>query len=428
MNPILLATLVAAALVAPAPSYAHDPVVVIEPAMHLAAADDVRADAWKRWADDFSRELRTSMGAMFGPRLGSGKVVKGAPYSAEIVTESNQALADGNVISRKTRATIYRDGQGRVRQEMPGDGKDPTIFITDPVEGTHTILSPGNKRAIVAMGGSDAAAEARIESRVERAAERAERQAERAAERSQRTKERQVIRIGEREVRVEDGKVFVDGREVADGKVEVVAHGKTVRVDNGKVTIDGKPAGGTPGEGEGKVDRVVVKTIEAGESPDGTRREEVRVQVVRAGDGPIALPPMPPVPPAPPGTPGTFEYPLAPLPPMPGVSTFRFEGAGRGRAVTTSLGTKEFDGVKAEGKSVVWTIAAGEVGNRNPINVSSETWYSPELQLMVYSRYNDPRTGESIYRLAGIRRAEPPADLFKVPADYSVKRRGEAAR
>ena len=42
--------------------------------------------------------------------------------------------------------------------------------------------------------------------------------------------------------------------------------------------------------------------------------------------------------------------------------------------------------------------------------------------MTVYSRYNDPRTGESIYRLAGIRRAEPAADLFKVPADYSVKK------
>jgi hypothetical protein len=117
-----------------------------------------------------------------------------------------------------------------------------------------------------------------------------------------------------------------------------------------------------------------------------------------------------------------FDHPM-PLPPMPGVQTFRFENMGRlGKGTTTSLGMKDFDGVKAEGKSTVWTIAAGEIGNRNPINVTSETWYSNDLQVTVFSRYNDPRTGESIYRLANIRRAEPPAELFKVPADYTVKR------
>ena len=70
------------------------------------------------------------------------------------------------------------------------------------------------------------------------------------------------------------------------------------------------------------------------------------------------------------------------------------------------------------------TIPAGKIGNRNPINVTSETWYSPELQVTVYSRYNDPRTGESIYRLAAIKRVEPAADLFKVPEDYKMRGRG----
>jgi hypothetical protein len=147
----------------------------------------------------------------------------------------------------------------------------------------------------------------------------------------------------------------------------------------------------------------------------------VRVQVLRGGDGdhPHVMTPMPPLPPLAAGAP------LPPLPPMPGVQTMRFEGMSRlGKGVTTSLGTRDFDGVKAEGKSTVWTIAAGEIGNRNPINVTSETWYSPELQATVMSRYNDPRTGESIYRLASIKRGEPAADLFKAPDDYEVRGRG----
>jgi hypothetical protein len=94
-----------------------------------------------------------------------------------------------------------------------------------------------------------------------------------------------------------------------------------------------------------------------------------------------------------------------------------------GKGVTTSLGAKDMEGVKAEGKRTVWTIAAGEIGNRNPIQVTSESWYSPDLQVTVYSRYNDPRTGESIYRLAGIKRGDPAADLFRVPADYRVRDR-----
>jgi hypothetical protein len=109
---------------------------------------------------------------------------------------------------------------------------------------------------------------------------------------------------------------------------------------------------------------------------------------------------------------------------MPGVSTLRFESTAHlGKGTTTSLAAKEFDGVKAEGKSTVWTIPAGQIGNRNAINVTSESWYSPELQVTVYSRHDDPRTGESIYRLAAIKRSEPQSDLFKVPEGYQTKGR-----
>jgi len=45
------------------------------------------------------------------------KLVKGAPYSAEAVTESVQTLADGNRIVRKNSSHIYRDGEGRTRRE-----------------------------------------------------------------------------------------------------------------------------------------------------------------------------------------------------------------------------------------------------------------------------------------------------------------------
>jgi hypothetical protein len=84
---------------------------------------------------------------------------------------------------------------------------------------------------------------------------------------------------------------------------------------------------------------------------------------------------------------------------------------------------RDVEGVKAEGKSTTWTIPAGEIGNRKPIDVVSESWYSPDLQVTVYSRYNDPRTGETVYRLANLKRAEPSPDLFKVPEEAAEKSR-----
>lgn len=90
------------------------------------------------------------------------------------------------------------------------------------------------------------------------------------------------------------------------------------------------------------------------------------------------------------------------------------------KASTRELGTREFDGVKAEGKVRSYEIPAGEVGNRAPITVADESWYAPELQVTVYAKHSDPRSGDYVYRLEDIRRAEPDSALFTVPADYKV--------
>ncbi len=85
---------------------------------------------------------------------------------------------------------------------------------------------------------------------------------------------------------------------------------------------------------------------------------------------------------------------------------------------TEQLGTKEYEGVRAEGTRTVATLPAGAIGNVRPIEVVSERWYSPELGVVVFSRRADPRFGETVYRLTNIIRAEPDASLFQVPADY----------
>jgi hypothetical protein len=85
-----------------------------------------------------------------------GKVVKNAPYSAEAVTEMTQRLADGNRISNKTTANLYRDSEGRTRREEKlgavgpwATNAEPTqsIFINDPVTDTHMVLDTRNKVA-----------------------------------------------------------------------------------------------------------------------------------------------------------------------------------------------------------------------------------------------------------------------------------------
>ena len=96
------------------------------------------------------------------------------------------------------------------------------------------------------------------------------------------------------------------------------------------------------------------------------------------------------------------------------------------KANTTQLGTKDMEGVRVEGKSVSYIIPAGEIGNRNAITVTTETWYAPDLQATVYSRSTDPRVGETIYRLTNIKRNEQTASLFTVPEGYTVKESSNA--
>jgi hypothetical protein len=89
-----------------------------------------------------------------------------------------------------------------------------------------------------------------------------------------------------------------------------------------------------------------------------------------------------------------------------------------------SLGTSNIEGVTAEGTRTTMTIPAGAIGNIAPIEVVTERWFSKELGVAVKITRRDPRSGESIYRLANIVRAEPPPDLFVVPPDYQVHEPG----
>ena len=350
MRRILLPLAVAFAMPAAAQGTAVD---------YFAQAMVTDAEQWREygermheWARDFEADMEGSMALLFSDRVMGSRVVKGAPYSAEVVTEANRPLTDGNVISRKNVNRIYRDGQGRQREETYRDGELRSIYISDPVAGVTYALLPRKKIAI------------------------------------------------------------------ASTRPSVPTPPPTPRAE-------GRTSGASVTRSE---DRRVVIRVDDDDVPGS--KQEVRVQAFRVDDDRdpdsalvAPLPPIPPVPPAPPA--GDLAWaPPPPMPYAPGVQTLLFDSTAAPRKSTkTPHRTREFDGIKAEGASTVWTIPAGKIGNRNPINVTREVWTSPDLHLTVYSRYNDPRVGESIYRLAAVKRAEPAADLFKVPADYAVKAR-----
>jgi len=253
-----------------------------------------------------------------------GKVVKGAPYSAEAVTETIQTLGDGNRIVNRITSMIYRDSEGRTRREQSlkglgilGAGEEPfkTIFINDPVAGVTFALDSRSHTA-----------------------------------------HKSVPFTFEFNTKKGEGQQFEF--KVAPGTAA-----------NGSVIMNTRPGG----VGGTHVDL---------DPPDQfTLRTE-------AGVG------------------ETF--------------VFRTKSS-NANEVKEQLGKQNIGGVEAEGTRTTVTIAAGEIGNERPIEIVSERWYSPELELVVMTRHSDPRTGETTYKLTNINRAEPAKSLFEVPSDYTIK-------
>lgn len=105
----------------------------------------------------------------------------------------------------------------------------------------------------------------------------------------------------------------------------------------------------------------------------------------------------------------------APEPPLPKGSV------SLGAAHSEQLGTRTIEGLLAIGSRSIVNTPAGRIGNEEPWTFITERWISPDLHLAVLMTDNSPRRGDVTYKLTNIVRAEPAADLFKVPADYTVK-------
>ncbi len=112
-----------------------------------------------------SLALAAALAAGAGPQIQieyiaaefGGAVVKGAPYSAQPVTETSQTLPDGNRIVRKSTAWVWRDSQGRTRREqtvgsigmLAVQEAEPLrlITISDPVAGVSYSLNTRTQTA-----------------------------------------------------------------------------------------------------------------------------------------------------------------------------------------------------------------------------------------------------------------------------------------
>src|SRR5215217_4866124 len=253
-----------------------------------------------------------------------GKVVKGAPYSAEAVTETIQTLGDGNRIVNRITSMVYRDSEGRTRREQSlkglgilGAGDEPfkTIFINDPVAGVTFALDSRSHTA-----------------------------------------HKSVPFTFEFNTKKGEGQQFefkVAPGAAASGSVIMTAPLASVQ----GTRVDHPP-----------VDQFTLRT-ESGVGESYVFRTKPN----------------------------------------------------NANEVKEQLGKQNIEGVDAEGTRTTVTIAAGEIGNERPIEIISERWYSPELQLVVMTRHSDPRTGETTYKLTNINRSEPAKSLFEVPSDYTVK-------
>lgn len=288
-----------------------------------------------------------AMGPDTGPRLhlrGHGAPVRNAPYSARIVSERLQQLADGNQIEKRTTAASYRDSAGRTRYEVrDAKGELRSVTIKDPVANATWLLTPQTRTARKLPTGPDAA---RIAEAARARVEQLRKEGRLPALERGAGEDRTVVRI-EREGH--------EGRR--DGQADMARESV----------------------------RVIRLPREMG--------ADLRDIGPRLGQ-------------------------LGPL-----IASAAADGKWASKAVTRDLGTRDFDGIKAEGKQRSYEIPANEVGNRNPIVVADERWYAPDLQVTVYAKHSDPRSGDYVYRLEGIKRGEPDAALFAVPADYQVRDR-----
>ena len=273
------------------------------------------------------------------------KAVKNSPFSADAISESVQILADGNRITRSSTSKLYRNSEGRFRQEHNGGsgGAFGTFFsYGDGV----TIVNPGQGRFLLDSTTKIARAYEDLAGQSIAIAPLAATTAVRALEAVKMTPE---ARADLERLQVEVDKIKASKEQIAAVKDELKA----------------------------AAERAAATTV-----------------VATGGQGVSG-----------------FYTTTAP--------------ASKWDTRTEDLGDQSYEGISAHGTRTITTIPAGAIGNERPIEITYEKWFSNELQMVVYSKQSDPRTGEHTYRLTNINRSEPDPSLFKVPTGFKVVSGGQ---
>jgi hypothetical protein len=323
--------------------------------------------------DEAGRKMKLELeriSTALGPLHAVGGIVKNAPFSGQEVRESNQVLADGTRIHNETKTSVYRDNEGRTRREN-GD----KVTIMDPVAGTTYIL---DTKAMTA----------------------------------------EKINMGQVFYRTAAGPGMAAG-----GGMGMAAPKGHVTVKDGMVTVDrdGKtetfplPDNGEWNSPDGKMHLLVRKGGDVGSTETVSTARMIDGHTAINKDGNTETLPLPPE--------GNMiiaeklKAEMAASAGVPGVPIHRPNVKGE------ELGEQTIEGVKARGVRNTSTVEIGAIGNDRPLTTLSESWYSDELKTEVMSRRNDPRTGESNFRLTNINRGEPASYLFQVPSGYTVTER-----
>jgi hypothetical protein len=224
------------------------------------------------------------------------RIVTGAPYSGQYISEHVETLSDGNRIVRRTTGRVFRDSEGRVRRETDRPKGEPLVTITDPVAKTSVMLDPDTRTA-----------------------------------------------------RTTPNLFVMELKQRIDVLREIPARGAGAGSSTPMAGSGGGRGGGGGARGAGN-----------GRARDAATRTEEK------------------------------------------------------------LADKSIEGLAATGIRRVTTTPQGAIGNERPIQVVSEEWTSPELQVLLMTDLNDPRTGRSTYRLFAISRSNPPRYFFEIPADYTI--------
>jgi TonB family protein len=408
------------------------------------------------------------------------RLVKGAPFSADIVSETVQALPDGNRIVQRSEGRIYRDSQGRTRNQrtyqMGGSSEQRQVInIIDPSTNASYSLDPETRIARKNFHNFGMAPTSDgVPGGVSKGAAAGE--AIIKAQPIYPAVAKQINASGEVQVSIvigENGQVIeakaIKGHPALRAAAEDAARKWVFK----PTLLDGKPV-----KQPGTLTFVfmppppptsVPPTAETGE--ETPKKLKVSGGVLQGNAIKRVQPPYPPIAKAARAS-GPVQvqitisetgevieasvisgHPLlrdavlqaarqwlfmpTELSGVPvkvqGILTFNFtlddeepsqapvsRSAARYTTKTEQLGKQMVEGVECEGTRVVTTLPAGAIGNERPIETVKETWYSPELQLMILSKSSDPRFGESTYRVTNIARYEPDAEHFQIPSDYTI--------